>query len=173
LNEEDIRRYLTLRRAIQPLLPGIFLEIRRLVKSRLGVDGTIGEFDREQAMALFPELGLDVPVDWVAFGFPPQPFYDVHVGVILETGVWPVMCHTGLHVSAGAWPNLEGRVSMLDWRATVGNEPQHTVAGNVREQRFCDPPHRFNFAEPESEAALLADRAAAYYAAARDHLGAG
>jgi hypothetical protein len=170
LNEGDIRRYLTLRRAIQPLLPGVFLEIRRLVQSKLGVAGTIGEFDREQAMALFPELGLDVPVDWVAFGFPPHPFYDVHVGVILETGDWPVMCHTGLHVSAGAWRNLEEQVSRIDWRAAVGGVPEHSVAGSVREQRICDPPRTFDFAEPGREAALLAGRAAAYYAAARDHL---
>jgi hypothetical protein len=170
LEEGDVRRYLSLRREMQSLLPGIFIAIRDLVMARLGVEGTIGEFDRERAMSLFPELGLGVPVDWVAFGFPPHPFYDVHVGVILETGEWPLMCHAGLHVSASAWPDLEDRVARVDWPATVGSQPDHTVAGSVREQRFCDRPRRFDLANPDREASLLADRAVAYYSAARDHI---
>ena len=170
LEEVDIRRFLLLRREIQQLLPGIFIAIRDRAKELAGIDGVVGEFDRERAMSLFPELGLNVPVDWVAFGFPPRPFYDVHVGVILETSEWPVTCHTGLHVSAGAWPELEARVSRIDWRAAIGSNPQHSVAGSVREQRFCDPPRRFDFADADREATALAGRAAAYYLAARDHV---
>jgi hypothetical protein len=173
VEEREIRRYLKLRREIQSLLPGVFIEIRDLVKTRVGVEGTVGEFDRERAMTLFPELGLNVPVDWVAFGFAPQPFYDVHIGVILETQEWPVMCHTGLHVSATAWPSLEHRVARIDWQAMVGAVPDHTIAGNVREHRFCDPSRRFDFADPHREAEVLADRAAAYYHAARDHVAVG
>lgn len=165
----DIRRYLILRREIQPLLPGLFVAIRDGVRAKIGVEGTIGEFDRERAMSLFPELGLNVPVDWVAFGFPSHPFYDVHIGVILETGEWPVTCHTGLHVSARAWPGLEVTVSKIDWPAAIGSVPDHTVAGRVHEQRFCDPPRKFDFANADRESAALADRAAAYYLAACPH----
>lgn len=150
------------------MLPGIFLKIQDLVRARIGVEGTIGEFDRERAMRLFPDLGLNVPVDWIAFGFPPQPFYDVHVGVILETGEWPVTCHCGLHVSSSAWPALNDCVARIDWPSIGGSEPDHTIAGSVHEHRFCDAPRFLDFANPDREAATLAARAVAYYLAARD-----
>jgi len=169
LDEADVRSFLKLRSRAQPLFPGLFLEIRELALAQLvdtGAYGVIGEFDRERAMALFPELGLDVPVDWVAFGFPGREFYDVHVGVILETSEWPVLCHTGLHVSDGAWPDLEAHVTGIDWRAGVGSTPESVVAGEVREHRFCDPATDFDFGGSEAQAVRLAERAVAYYRAA-------
>ena len=169
LNEADVRSFLKLRRQAQPLFPGVFLKIRELVLADLsGLEayGVIGEFDRERAMELFPELGLEVPVDWVAFGFPGHEFYDLHVGVILETADWPVVCHTGLHVSDGAWPGLEARVMRIDWASGVGLTPDPVIAGSVREHRFCDPAEEFEFDDYQWHAERLAKRAAAYYRAA-------
>jgi len=171
LNEADVRSFLKLRRQAQPLFPGLFLNIRERVLAEvagLGAYGVIGEFDRERAMALFPELGFDVPVDWVAFGFPGHEFYDLHVGVILETGDWPVRCHTGLHVSDGAWPGLEAAVAGIEWAAGVGLTPDPVIVGSVREHRFCDPAEEFDFDENQWHAERLAKRAVAYYRAAFD-----
>lgn len=166
LNEADVRSFLKLRRQAQPVFPGLFLKIRERVLPEiagLGAYGVIGDFDRERAMELFPELGLGVPVDWVAFGFVGHEFYDVHVGVILETADWPVRCHTGLHVSDGAWPKLEARVMGIDWRPGVGLTPDSVIVGSVREHRFCDPAAVFDLTDSEVEAARLAERAIAYY----------
>ena len=171
LNEADVRSFLKLRRQAQPLFPGLFLNIRERALAELagfGAYGVIGEFDREQAMGLFPELGYDVPVDWVGFGFPGHEFYDVHVGVILETADWPVRCHTGLHVSDGAWPQLEAAVTRIDWAAGVGLTPDSLIVGSVREHRFCDPAEVFQFDDNQRHAERLATRAVAYYRTAFD-----
>jgi hypothetical protein len=169
LDEADVRSFLDLRRRTRALFPGIFMAIRERVVAELsgsGAVGVVGEFDRERAMSLFPELGDDVPLDWVAFGFPGHDFYDLHVGVILETQQWPVLCHTGLHVSDGAWSELESHVRGIDWIGSVGHDARETVAGAVREHRFCDAPELFEFEDASGQVELLARRAVAYYRAA-------
>jgi hypothetical protein len=173
LNEAEIRLFLSLRERAQPLLPGLFVNIRNLVETELadlGAKGVIGEFDRENAMALFPELGYAVPVDWVAFGFPGTPFYDAHVGVVLDTLEWPVHCHVGLHISETAWRHLRSTLDRIDWSAKVGSVPEQVVAGSVREHRYCDPRTAFEWAASADQAARLAGRASAYYRAAFDEV---
>ncbi len=169
LGEDAIRVFLKLRAEAQPIFPGLFVTIRDRVQDRLadlGAKGVVGEFDRENAMVLFPELGYRVPVDWVAFGFPGTALYDAHIGVVLETSVWPVMSHVGLHLTEALWRRLRTRIASIDWVVGVGRTPEHTVAGSVREHRFCDAPRVFDFAAIERESNDFAERAAAYYRAA-------
>jgi hypothetical protein len=173
LNEAEIRVFLKLRDRAQPLFPGLFVDIRKLVETELAdleAKGVVGEFDRENAMAMFPELGYAVPVDWVAFGFPNTPFYDAHVGVVLDTFEWPVQCHVGLHLSEAAWRDLRSHLDRIDWTAHVGCVPEKVVAGSVREHRYCDPPAVFEWAASADQAARLAGRAAAYYRAAFEEI---
>jgi hypothetical protein len=166
LNEGEIRMFLMLRERAQTLFPGLFVAIRTLVETELtdlGAKGVVGEFDRENAMAMFPELGYTVPLDWVAFGVPGIDLYAAHVGVILETSDWPVQCHVGLHVSEKAWKDLRPKLDRIDWAARVGRIPEQFVAGSVREHRFCDPPEMFDFDASANQAGRLVDRAVAYY----------
>ena len=169
LNEADVRSFLDLRRRSRVLFPGLFVAIRDQVEAQVGAagaQGVVGEFDRDRAIALFPDLGEAVPVDWVAFGFQGHEFYDLHVGVVLETERWPVLCHTGLHVSEGAWHELERRVRAIDWERSVGQDAREAVAGAVHEHRFCDAAEEFDFKNVAGMVAHLARRAVAYYRAA-------
>lgn len=168
LDEDAIRVFLKLRADAQLIFPGFFVTVRDRVQERLadlGAKGVVGEFDREKAMVLFPELGYRVPVDWVAFGFPELAFYDAHIGVILETSEWPVKAHVGLHLTEALWRQLRTRIDSIDWTVAVGRTPEHSVAGSVREHRLCDAARLFDFAAIERESDDLAERAVAYYRA--------
>jgi hypothetical protein len=171
IDQDRLRAYLQLRVETQSLLPGLFIAIRDKVESQLAdfnVKGVVGELDRENVMAMFPDLGYRVPLDWVAFGFRGRPFYDAHVGVVLETAEWPVRCHVGLHVVESVWEKLSRQLSAIDWQLRIGGVPEHTIAPAVLEHRLVDPPRTFDFAAVDRHIDELSARAGAYYLAAAD-----
>ncbi len=169
LESKRLRGWLEARGEAQRLFPGLLVAVRDRVEAELGdlgVRGVVGELDRENVMATFPELGWAVPLDWVAFGFKGRAFYDAHVGVVLETGGWPVRYHVGLHLREPVWRELAGELARLDWERVIGRRPEYVVAEAVGEHRLFDPAHVADLGAPERLVDELAARAVAYYRAA-------
>jgi len=169
-----LREYLLSRGEAQSLLLGTLIRVRDNVQSRLSdlsVAGIVGELDRGAVMARFPELGYNAPLDWVAFGFRGHPFYDAHVGVVLETDRWPVTYHVGLHLADNLWILLSTRLRAIEWLDQIGQVPQYSAAPSVREHRLSDPARTFDFAAIDDQVIELASRAEAFYRATFETIG--
>ena len=167
-DEPSLRPYLTARLAFQELLPGIFVAIRARVEAELpefDVLGVVGELDREEAMRREPDDWLTTPFDWVAFGFVGYEFYDAHVGIVMDTSVWPCTCHVGLHRREHLAETVHSAIAEVDWVDAVGLEPEQLLLADTREYQVRDPARPFDFEDVESELAHFAGRAVAYYRA--------
>lgn len=170
---ERLREYLELRREAQEVFPGLFLAIRESVEDELAdldVRGIVGELDRETVLAREPEAGLAMPYDWVAFGFSGYEFYDAHVGVVMNTRVWPCTCTVGVHRRSHLPAATHRRVEAVDWKAAVGRVPEHELIAATGEHQLRDPARPFDFSSRDTEVSHFAARACAYYRAAASAL---
>lgn len=180
-----IKGYIEGKKAYEQVFPKIYELIAERVETVLRpkypkIDPVVGPRDKARVMAKFPEMGEDVPLDWVAFGFSGMDMYDYHIGILLQVHDWPVKYLVGLHImdlyiTDHALELVRSEVDAIDWKKAVGLDPTYVYDEAVREHRWLDPVQELDFANIDDEIEKIAQRAIKYYeasAAAADVLSA-
>ena len=74
--------------------------VKTVEKTSPGIYGKIGVDELEDLRQRYASLPDDkIPVDWVAFGFPEHPFYELHMGMPFRFGENSLSLQVGFHIT--------------------------------------------------------------------------
>jgi hypothetical protein len=168
IDVEKIASYITSKGDYEQVFSSIFERIGKDVSGRLiakypEMRPMDGRAVIRETLAEAPAFGADVPVDWVAFSFKGYYFWDLHVGVVFDTGKWPVTYEVGFHLRDNIYAEMKPKLEQIDWESAVGLVPRYTFTEPVREHKYNDPPKEFDLSGVEAQVGEIVDRAVRYY----------
>jgi hypothetical protein len=171
VSEDRMRGYVLGKEEYERVFPKFYDVIAERLEAALKAEFPefkfiVGPRDWENATSKFPELGGDVPLDWVAFGFGSLDLYEYHIGVVLEMSEWPVQYSIGLHVMDHVPESAREEADAIDWPEAIGREPIRVYSEPVREHRWLDPTRELDFGNLPGEVKWIVGRVIGYYGAA-------
>lgn len=168
INPQEIEKHISTKKEFNKLFPQIFYNIGAKVEQQLktkfdGMYTVVGEEHLQVMAERFPELGVNIPLDWVAFGFKGYDLYDVHVGVIFLMEELPAQFHVGVHFLDYIFEHVKEKCNQIDWTKEIGYQTEYIYEPPVRENRFSTTPQNIDFSQIEKLEDQIVDYVVRFY----------